>query len=309
MNITFLKAYYLMKPIIPRRLQIFVRRKVANFLRHRKLDIWPINPTSAVPPSGFRSWPYGKKFAFILSHDVDTRKGYENVLKLSSLEEQQGFVSTFNFVPERYGEISLHLIEELKNSGFGVGVHGLKHDGKIFTSRRIFNRRSKEINNYLKKWKCLGFSSPSMHHRLDWMNALNIGYSTSTFDTDPFEPQPDGVGTIFPLLISNGSPNNCFVELPITMPQDSTLFIILKEPSISVWKQKLDWIAQHGGMVLLNTHPDYMCFDGTNCGWEEYPSDHFSDFLTYVKERYVGQYWNALAEDVACYWKTNMLMN
>ena len=63
-----------------------------------------------------------------------------------------GFRSSFNFVPERYGEISLDLLRELKQRGFGIGVHGLKHDGKLFSSKKIFDERAPRINAYLKKW-------------------------------------------------------------------------------------------------------------------------------------------------------------
>jgi hypothetical protein len=30
------------------------------------------------------------------------------------------------------------------------------------------------------------------------------------------------------------------------------------EKTISIWKKKLDWIVEKGGMALLITHPDYM---------------------------------------------------
>src|SRR6516164_8618023 len=37
-----------------------------------------------------------------------------------------------------------------------------------------------------------------------------------------------------------------YVELPYTLPQDSTLFILLGEKTTNIWQRKLDWIAQHG---------------------------------------------------------------
>ena len=52
-----------------------------------------------------------------------------------------------------------------------------------------------------------------------------------------------------------------YVELPYTLPQDSTLFLVLRETTPEIWMRKLDWIAEHGGMVLLDMHPDYMSFD------------------------------------------------
>ena len=70
------------------------------------------------------------------------------------------------------------------------------------------------------------------------------------------------MGTIIPFWVSKDGFQKGYVELPYTLPQDFTLFILMKEKNIEIWKQKLDWIAEYGGMVLLNTHPDYMNFDG-----------------------------------------------
>lgn len=193
--------FYTVKPLIPRRVQIALRRRIAAHKRRKYAHFWPIDPNAATPPPGWQGWPEGKQFALVLSHDVDTRRGYDTVLKLADLEEKMGFRSQFNFVPERYGEISLDLLDELRGRGFGIGVHGLKHDGTLFRSKRDFDRQAPRINAYLENWKTTGFTSPSMHRNMDWMVALNITHSISTFDTDPFEPQPDGAGTIFPFEV------------------------------------------------------------------------------------------------------------
>ena len=89
---------------------------------------------------------------------------------------------------------------------------------------------------------------------------LDIAYDASMFDTDFFEPQSDGVSTIFPFWNRSGDKRKGYVELPYTMVQDSTLFLILREKSIELWRNKLDWITQHQGMVLLNVHPDHIDF-------------------------------------------------
>jgi glycosyltransferase involved in cell wall biosynthesis len=297
--------FYTFKPIIPRAVQIGLRRQIARYKRNKYVHVWPIDPHSATPPKDWRGWPGGKQFALVLSHDVDTRKGYDNVLKLAELEEQMGFRSCFNFVPERYGKVSPEVLEELRLRGFDVAVHGLKHDGKLFRSKRVFDRSAKRINAYLAEWKTEGFTSPSMQHNLDWLIGLNIKYSISTFDTDPFEPQPDGVGTIFPFWVPNCSPSHGFVEMPYTLPQDSTLFIILEEKTIDIWKRKLVWVAQHGGMVLLNTHPDYMNFSNGDSGELCYPSEYYVRFLDFIKTRYSGRFYHALPSIIAGFIEDN----
>lgn len=298
------KIFYNIKPIVPRRLQIFVRRRMILYKKQQYSDLWPIDPAAGKPPKGWQGWPDNKKFAVVLSHDVDTQKGHDKCYQLMEIEENLSFRSSFNIVPEKY-EVSKTLIENLKVRGFEVGVHGLNHDGKLFSSKSIFEERANRINDYLHEWGSIGFTSPSMHHNLNWMHSLNINHSTSTFDTDPFEPQPDGVGTIFPFWVQNSSIIKGYVELPYTLPQDFTLFILMKEKNNNIWKNKLDWIVENGGMVLFNSHPDYMNFSKPKNGNEEYAVELYIKFLEYIKNNYKDQYWHALPKDIARFWKQN----
>jgi hypothetical protein len=213
------------------------------------------------------------------------------------LERGLGFRSSFNFVPKRY-DVSPDLRKHLTDNGFEVGVHGLYHDGKYYRSREIFEERAEQINRYLSQWEAVGFRSPSMQHNLEWIHDLNIEYDASTFDTDPFEPQPDGVSTIFPFFVQHGPKDRGYVELPYTLPQDFTLFVLLRETTIDVWKRKLDWIVKHGGMALVNTHPDYMSFRGSR-RLGEYPVDYYLEFLQHVMNTYEGRYWHALPRNIA----------
>ena len=68
-----------------------------------------------------------------------------------------------------------------------------------------------------------------------------------------------------------------------------------------IWKKKLDWVVKHGGMALLNTHPDYMNFSDNKLKLEEYPAKIYQQFLEYIKTTYEGTYWHALPRTVANY--------
>jgi hypothetical protein len=59
-----------------------------------------------------------------------------------------------------------------------------------------------------------------------------------------------------------GSLPRGYVELPYTLPQDFTLFTVMREKDIDIWKKKLDWIVEKGGMALLITHPVYLVENG-----------------------------------------------
>jgi len=290
--------YYHLKPVIPRGLQIWLRRKVILRKRSACADIWPILQKAGRPPEGWSGWPGHKQFALVLTHDVDTLRGQERCRRLMEIEANLGFRSAFNFVPERY-QVSPELRRQLLDRGFEVGVHGLNHDGKLYSSRKTFQERAVKINRYLKEWGAVGFRSPAMHHNLDWIRDLNIEYDCSTFDTDPFEPQSDGVATIFPFRVDGNSSRKGYVELPYTLVQDFTLFVLMEEDNPEVWLRKLDWIVEKGGMALLNTHPDYMNFSCGKSGMEEYPVEYYQRFLEYINYKFKDQYWHVLPREMA----------
>ncbi|MCB2167363.1 MAG: hypothetical protein KQI78_06865 [Deltaproteobacteria bacterium] len=298
--------YYNIKPIIPRPLQLVIRRKIANYKREKFRNIWPIDTDTGNPPANWKGWPDGKKFALVLSHDVDTQRGHDAIPFLLKIEKTLGLKSAFNIVPERY-RVSLEIIKFIQRQGFEVNVHGLKHDGKLFKSYKIFQNRSKKINQYLRQWNSRGFTAPSMICNMDWLHELDIDYSTSTFDTDPFEPQPSPSKTIFPFIVNHPNGKSSHVELPYTLPQDHSLFIILGEKNTSIWERKLKWIVDKGGMALLNTHPDYMRFQDKDKNLETYPKEFYINFMNFILEQYKGQYWNAPHSEIAAYWQNSFV--
>ena len=220
------RIFYFLKPILPRRFQLSLRKKIIEIKVEKYRNVWPILESSSKHPDNWKGWPDDNKFALVLTHDVEHKKGYDRVVALMEMEKELGFVSSFNFVPERDYVVDKSMLNMLKDNNFEYGVHGLYHDGKLFSSKEIFLKRAKRINRYLNDWNAVGFRAPAMHHNLDWIGELNIDYDLSTFDTDPFEPQPDGVGTIFPFWVSNNHhKRGGYVELPYTLPQDFTVFV------------------------------------------------------------------------------------
>ncbi len=297
------KIYYWLKPVIPRNLRLWLRRLVANRRLKQTRKSWPILESAAEPPEGWPGWPNGKKFAFVVTHDVEGAQGLSRCQKLADLNKAMSVRASFNFVPEGEYCVPDVLRGSLEQDGFEVGVHDLRHDGSLYRSAKHFREQTGLINHYVKKWGAWGFRSGFMFHNLDWLQNLDILYDASTFDTDPFEPQPDGAGTIFPFWVqSNGAKG--YVELPYTLAQDFTLFVLLKETTIDLWMKKLDWVAEHGGMALVITHPDYMSFDGKPSD-HEYAVDLYERLLKYVMTRYQDTCWFALPREVAVFVANN----
>jgi hypothetical protein len=256
-------------------------------------------PSAARPPESWAWWPNGKQFAFVITHDVEGARGLARCRKLAELNKALGISASFNFVPEGDYLVPDSLRMYLEQEGFEIGVHDMYHDGSLYRSSQHFQAQARKINQYLKKWKASGFRSGFMLHNLEWLHDLEVLYDASTFDIDPFEPQPDGVGTIFPFLVQrNGSKG--YVELPYTLPQDFTLFVLLKETTIDLWTKKLDWVASHGGMALAIVHPDYICFDGKPNS-SEYPAYLYERLLKHVIAHYGNTCWYALPREVAAF--------
>jgi hypothetical protein len=292
-----LKLYYFLKPAIPRNVRWSLRRYVASWQRRRSLNVWPINEAAAHRPEWWPGWPEGKRFAFVLTHDVEGQKGLDQCPLLANLELDLGFRSSFNFVPEGEYDTPCSLRQFLAEHAFEVGVHDLHHDGSLYRSKSEFSAAASRINQHLERWQAVGFRSAFMFHNLEWLKELNVLYDASTFDTDPFEPQPDGASTIFPFWVGR-SDGTGYVELPYSLPQDSTLFLVLREKTNDIWKRKLEWIAQNGGMALVNVHPDYIAF-GDRIGRTEFSATLYREFLAHVSAQFGDAAWCALPRDVA----------
>ena len=299
------QLYYLVKPFLPPPLKNKIR-KMYNQVKNKTFPLgWPVELRYAkfqweilrqvMVLSGNKEiifryfWPEGKRYSFVLTHDIETGLGQSLVPVLADMEEELGFRSMFNFVPELY-PLDWGLIRDLQKRGFEVGVHGFHHDSKLFDTYKHFELYVGRINQYLRDFQAQGFRSPLTMRNPEWMQELEMEYDLSFFDTDPFEPMPGGVMSLWPFVIGR------FMELPYTLPQDSTLFNILGETSPKIWMEKLQVIKEYHGMALLIVHPDY---SGHGNNREIYRA-----FLQTMKED--KEHWHALPKDVAPWWRGRM---
>jgi len=296
------RAYYVLKPALPRALVVRARRRGQSGAAGAFPLGWPIEDRyrrflwevagellaeegrGELPFLWF--WPSGARYALVLTHDVETADGLRFAPRVADLEERQGVRSSFNFVAERY-PLDAGLIADLVGRGFEVGVHGRRHDGRELRSRRVFLRHARHINRHLGLLGAVGFRSPLTLRHPEWMQALDVEYDASFFDTDPFEPIPGGTMSIWPFTMGR------FLELPYTLPQDHTLVDVLGERRPRLWLEKTAYLRRFGGMALLNAHPDYL---RDRRYWDVY-----SAFLEELRDD--GCRWNALPRELARWWR------
>jgi hypothetical protein len=296
------RGYYRARPLLPRRMQMSMRRSFSRVQSQTRFPRWPIEPAlhdlydflfvllsgvAEQPIPYLAPWPRNWSWALVLTHDVETQAGYERLPELVQLELVAGYRSSWNFVPLRRYAVEDELIERLQEQGFEVGVHGLYHDGRDVSSFATLRRRLPAIRSYAERWQAKGFRSPGTLRSAALMPLLGFDYDSSYSDTAPFEPQAGGCCTWLPYMIGD------LVELPITLPQDHTLFEVLGQQDETTWIEKARFLRDRGGMALLLTHPDYVG-NGDLLGSYQRVLEEFGNDPTA---------WKALPHEISDWWR------
>jgi peptidoglycan/xylan/chitin deacetylase (PgdA/CDA1 family) len=298
---SLVRGYYGVRRLLPRNAQIWLRRRYSRVQKRIAFPGWPAETAlhdffdlflgvlagvAGDPVPFIAPWPRGNDWALVLTHDVETAEGLAGMRPILELERSLGLRSSWNFVPQRY-EVSEPLTRELIEDGFEIGVHGLRHDGRDLVSLSRLQKRLPGMRAAARRWNAVGFRSPASLRNWDWMPLLGFDYDSSSPDTDPYEPQSGGCCTWLPFF------NQGMVELPITMPHDHNLFVILDEKDERMWIQKAEFLRERGGMALIVTHPDYFVDERIPCAYE----------------RFVRRYadapgaWKALPREVSSWWR------
>jgi hypothetical protein len=91
---------------------------------------------------------------------------------------------------------------------------------------------------------------------VDWFQDLDFSYDMSIPSVARLEPQRGGCCTVMPYFLPGG-----VLELPLTTTQDYSLFHVLSDYSMTLWKQQIDLIASRNGLISIIVHPDYVFTD------------------------------------------------
>jgi hypothetical protein len=293
------RAYYTVRPALPRSVQIALRRAVTRAQERVTFPRWPVETAlhdvidlvrlrladaAGVPVPHLSPWPAGRSWALVLTHDVEHAAGRDAIERVRRVEEPLGYRSSWNLVPERYS-VPDALVSHLQDVGCEVGVHGLRHDGRDIDPPRTMRARIPEMRRWAEHWGAVGFRAPATHRVWERMPELGFDYDTSYPDTDPYEPMSGGCCSWLPFF------NQGMVELPITLAQDHTVFTILQRDE-SLWLDKTEFLRGRGGMALLILHPDY-ADDRVLAAYQSFIATYHDDL----------EMWAALPAEVAAWWR------
>ncbi len=235
-------------------------------------------------------WPDGAPSCTTISHDVETEAGRDFCPQLMDLNDSFGVKTSFQIIPEGRYAAPESLVRNIRGRGFEVNVHDLNHDGHLFRNREQFLLRAQRINAYGRQYGAQGFRSAVMYRNVDWLDALEFSYDMSVPNVAHLDPQKGGCCTVFPFYAGR------ILELPLTTTQDYSLFNILDDYSIRLWKQQVSAIRERHGLISFIVHPDYNIDPAARRVYVE--------LLHYLTElRSQGETWIASPGEVAAWWR------
>jgi hypothetical protein len=240
-------------------------------------------------------WPDGFQSCLVMTHDVETRLGRDFTSQLMDLDDSHGFKASFQVVPEKRYEVPDAYIQEIRGRGFEFNIHDLNHDGNLYRNRDEFFRRAAKINAYARQYAASGFRAGALYRNPEWFDAFEFSYDMSIPNVAHLEPQRGGCCTIMPFFIGR------ILELPLTTAEDYSLFHVLNDFSIDLWKQQFELITSRHGMASFITHPDYLI--------ELRARKTYETLLGYLSERAAAdKVWKALPGEVDCWWRARSKM-
>jgi peptidoglycan/xylan/chitin deacetylase (PgdA/CDA1 family) len=219
---------------------------------------------------------------------VESGDGLRLALELADLEQERGLRSSFNVVGGDY-PLDEGVLNELRQRGFEIGLHGLHHDRSLFSSRQEFERQLPTLAEIGERLGAEGFRSPSTHRVIEWLPELPVEYDCTVPHSDPYEPQPGGCCSLWPFSLGR------IVELPYTMPQDHALLTLLGERTVEPWLRQADAIERRFGLIQCLSHPDRGYLGDTH------KRAIYRELLDALVER--ETIWTALPREVARWWR------
>ena len=197
-------------------------------------------------------WPEGASSCAMMTHDVETETGRDFCPALMDIDDAYGIKASFQIVPEKRYTVSRDYLDAIRERDFEVAIHDLNHDGLLYRNRDQFLKRAAQIGAYRKAYGVEGFRAAILYRKQTWYDAFDFSYDMSVPNVGHLDPQRGGCCTVMPYFVGN------ILELPLTTTQDYTLFRILNEHSIDLWKRQMDIIMEKHGLMSFLVHPDYL---------------------------------------------------
>jgi len=299
-------AYYSLRPLFPVEVRRHIQRVYLRGWDRRAFPQWPVDSSvenilerclaAAMNSRGLTEvpfiwfWPEGKSGCALMTHDVETTLGRDFCSKLMDINDEYGIKASFQVVPEKRYEVPESYLSSMRDRGFEIAVQDLNHDGHLYSKRDEFKRRAALIRKYSKQYGSTGFRAAILYRNLDWLPELDFSYDMSVPNVAHLDPQSGGCCTLFPYFIGKT------LEIPVTTTQDYSLFHIIGDYTLDLWKKQAALILGKHGLMNFIIHPDYIV--------DEKPQRTYRELLAYLSElRAERNVWIPLPHEVDEWWR------
>ena len=262
------RLYYWLRPALPVNVRRHLQMLYLKNWKRLSFPSWPVDCSVdnlmarlmllSIRASGANRipfiwfWPRGSSSCAIMTHDVETRAGFDYCPAMMDVDDSFGIKASFQIIPEERYQTRPEFLEEIRWRGFEICVHDLNHDGHLYKNRDQFLERAAKINAYGKEFGAEGFRAAVLYRKQVWYDALKFSYDMSVPNVAHLDPQRGGCCTVMPYFL------NEILEIPVTTVQDYSLFNILRDYSISLWKQQTKIVMEKHGCMSFIVHPDYV---------------------------------------------------
>lgn len=303
--------YYLIRPVLSVKLRRRLQRFHLRGWEELSFPRWPVDCSvdelfgslmllclrasgaERIPFIWF--WPDGKNSCAMMTHDVESARGRDFCSTLMDIDDSRGIKSSFQVIPEERYAVSDDFLQSIRRRGFELAVHDLNHDGHLYRNLSQFLRRAAKINSYLQQYETGGFRSGALYRQQLWYHALKCSYDMSVPNVAHLDPQRGGCCTVMPYFVGD------VLELPVTTVQDYTLFHILDDYSIDLWKSQTEIIMQRHGLMSFIVHPDYVMTRRARLVYET-----LLDYLVEVRQN--RGVWTTTPSEVNQWWRSRAAM-
>ena len=304
--------YYWFRPFTNRSLRKYIQKLRAANWQMKRFPQWPVDTTvenicenllqlslrangvDRIPFIWF--WPDGARGCVSMTHDVETVAGRDFCAQLMDIDDAHGIKASFQIIPEGRYAVTPEFLGRMRDRGFEVCVQDLNHDGRLFDEREEYLRRVALINRYGREYGAKGYRSAVLYRKPEWYKDLDFSFDMSFPNVAHLDPQRGGCCTVMPYFIGD------VLELPLTTIQDYTLFHVLNEQSIDLWKTQVEIILAKNGLATFIVHPDYIIEPETQA--------IYKDLLVMLSElRGREALWFALPREIDSWWRARSRMS
>lgn len=190
----------------------------------------------------------------LLTHDIDSPEGLENLVRLFLPVEEEVGARSANYIVPCAWPLEEGLLRQTRARGHEIGVHGYDHSNRTaFASPQERRQRLAAGHRFAAGYEGVGYRAPSLVRSRELLADLDGLYrydSSIPTSGGPFPVANNGCASARPWRIGG------LWELPLSLPRDGSLRFLGHDAGeiAQMWLDAAALVSRAKGIVTLLTH-------------------------------------------------------